>query len=91
MNRRRADRPSLHERVHGTPPPIEEALRAPESDLPRFRHCRVTDDHGRLPGLLLEWRRTASGWQGRVVRPILELDAWIVVEEWISAELIEPG
>jgi hypothetical protein len=51
----------------------------------------VTDRHGRLPGLLLEWRRNASGWQGRVVRPALEADEWIVVEEWLPAELLDRG
>ncbi len=55
------------------------------------KHCWVTDRHGRLPGLLLEWRHTASGWQGRVVRPTLEAGAWIVVEEWLPAELLEQG
>ena len=82
---------SLHERIHGTPPPREpdtpRAARPPST----VKHCWVTDRHGRLPGLLLEWRRVASGWQGRVVRPALEADAWIVVEEWLPAELLEEG
>ena len=81
---RRGDRVSLHERIHGAPPP-------PELAVPVVKPCWVTDRHGRLPGLLLEWRRTASGWQGRVVRPVLELGVWIVVEEWLPAELREPG
>jgi hypothetical protein len=51
----------------------------------------VTDRHERLPGLLLEWRRTASGWQGRVGRPTLEAGEWIVVEEWLPAELLDRG
>jgi hypothetical protein len=55
------------------------------------KHCWVTDRHGRLPGLLLEWRRTASGWQGRVVRPTLEVGEWIMVEEWLPVELLEPA
>lgn len=46
----------------------------------------MTDGHGRLPGLLLEWRRTAAGWQGRVVRPVLETGGWVIVEEWVGAE-----
>lgn len=37
----------------------------------RLRHCWVTaDEHGQVPGLLLEWRQTPNGWeavQGRVV------------------------
>ena len=81
---RKGDRVSLHERIHGTPQPREPAA-------PAVKHCWVTDRHGRLPGLLLEWRRTASGWQGRVVRPALEGDDWIVVEEWLPAELLDQG
>jgi hypothetical protein len=88
MNRRRADRPSLHERIHGSPPPIDEASQ-PTIAQPRVRHCWVTDEHGRLPGLLLEWRRMVSGWQGRVVRPILEEGQWVVVEEWLPAHQLE--
>ena len=90
MNRRRVDRPSLHERIHGTPPQPEPE---PRSDRPQpgIRHCWVTAEHGRLSGLLLEWRRTLSGWQGRVVRPVLEEGQWMVVEEWLLAELLEPG
>ena len=62
---RKGERVSLHERIHGTPAPEQPAA-------PVVKHCWVTDRHGRLPGLLLEWRHTASGWQGRVVRPALE-------------------
>ncbi len=80
---RRDDRASLHERIHGAPPPREPTA-------PVVKHCWVTDRHGRLPGLLLEWRRTASGWQGRVIRPTLEVGEWIVVEEWLPVELLEP-
>jgi hypothetical protein len=55
------------------------------------KHCWVTDDHGRLPALLLEWRRTASGFQGRVVRPVPDEDGWIVVEEWLPADRLTPA
>jgi hypothetical protein len=55
-----------------------------------LKHCWVTDRHGRLPGLLLEWRRTESGFQGRVLRAVHEQDTgWLVVEEWLPAELLE--
>ena len=50
---------------------------SPSRDRPveRVRHCWVTtDDHGRVPALLLEWRETPDGWQGRVVRPVLDTD-----------------
>jgi hypothetical protein len=58
----------------------------------QVKPCWVTDRHGRLPGLLLEWRRVAAGFQGRVVRPVVEPDGEVlVVEEWLPAELLEPG
>jgi hypothetical protein len=86
---RRGERISLHERIHGTPPPQAEEFHLGETrpaiDPPQVRHCWVTDEHDRLPGLLLEWRRMDSGWQGRVVRPVLEEGAWVVVEEWLAA------
>lgn len=68
-----------------TPPP---ARRGPEC----LKHCWVRDELGRLPGLLLEWRRTASGWQGRVVRPVPDTDGlggWILVEEWLPAQVLD--
>lgn len=58
---------------------------------PELKHCWVTDRHGRLPALLLEWRRTADGFQGRVVRPVFEHDDWLVVEEWLPAGLLDPA
>ena len=57
-----------------------------------LKHCWVTDRHGRLPGLLLEWRRTEAGFQGRVVRPVEDAEVgWIVVEEWLPAACLEPA
>lgn len=90
MNRRRVEHP-LHERIHGAPPPIGAAPSPGLTEPPRVRPCWVTDEHGRQPALLLEWRRTAAGWQGRVVRPVLDEDAWLVVEEWVRADLLEQG
>ena len=92
MNRR-GERVSLHERIHGVhptsePEPVPEAQPSPGRPS-ALRHCWVTDEHGRHPGLLLEWRRTVPGWQGRVVRPVLEAGDWIVVEEWLQAEKLE--
>ncbi len=54
-----------------------------------LKHCWVTDDQGRMPALLLQWRRTASGWQGRVVRPVADGDGWILVDEWLPAARLE--
>lgn len=90
MNRRGADRTSLHERVHGTPPPLEGLEPSRSPDPLAIRHCWVTDEHRWLPALLLEWRRTVSGWQGRVVRPVLEDGCWVVVEEWLPANQLSP-
>jgi hypothetical protein len=80
----KGDRAPLHERIHGTPAPGSPPA-------PVVKPCWVTDRHGRLPGLLLEWRRVASGWQGRVARPAPEGGAWIVVEEWLPGELLDQG
>jgi len=77
--KRRSDRRTLAERIHGDPPP-------PASPV---KPCWVTDRHGRHPGLLLEWRHVADGWQGRVVRPVLDASGWVVVEDWLTAELLE--
>ena len=82
--RRRGDRRSLAERVHGDPP------RSPAPPPPPVKRCWVTDNHGRNPGLLLEWRRVAAGWQGRVVRPVYDGSGWIVVEEWLPADVLTP-
>jgi hypothetical protein len=57
---------------------------------PGLKHCWVTDRHGRLPGLLLEWQRRGDAWHGRVVRPVREDDGWVVVEEWLPAALLDP-
>lgn len=84
LHRRGADRTSLYERIHGTPPPAEPAP-------PSVRHCWVTDGHGRLPGLLSEWRRTSTGWEGYVTRPVLESFGWTLVTEWLPAGLLEPA
>lgn len=94
MNRR-GERRSLHERIHGAPPLAEShsepaSAGAPDRE-PPIRPCWVTDEHGRLPGLLLEWRLTVSGWHGRVVRPVQDDGHWIVVEEWLPAALLTPG
>ena len=52
-------------------------------------HFWVTvDEHGRVPALLLECRETPDGWQGRVVRPVLDMEdgKWRPREEWLPAE-----
>ncbi len=58
---------------------------------PTVKHCWVTDHHGHLPGLLLEWEQRGGGWHGRVVRPVREGDDWVVVEEWLPAAMLDPA
>jgi hypothetical protein len=86
--RRRGDRLTLAERVHAHTP--SSASPSPYAAPSRVKPCWVTDGHGQNPGLLLEWRQVAAGWQGRVVRPVYDGSAWIVVEEWLPAELLTP-
>jgi hypothetical protein len=87
--KRRGERVSLHERIHGAPPQTEAEPPSARVEPPPIRHCWVTGEHGRLPGLLLEGRRTVSGCQGRVIRPVLEDGSWVVVEEWLPASSLE--
>jgi hypothetical protein len=102
MNKRGAgyQHPTMGERVAATrrTPPSTPAPAAPgpppatsPSPLERLKHCWVSDEHGRLPGLLLEWRKVVAGWQGRVVHPVPEpgTEGWILVEEWLPAALLE--
>lgn len=76
MNRRH-DRIPLHERVRGT---------AERSVSPPVKRCLVLDADGAQPGLLLDWRQTSAGWQGRVARPVRKASSWAVVVEWVAAE-----
>jgi len=59
------------------------------------RHCWVAgaiDDLGvKRPGLLVEWRVAADGWEGRVVYAAqLRSGLWALVEEWLPATLLTP-
>jgi hypothetical protein len=63
------------------------------------RHCWVSgavDAEGvKRPGLLLEWRQVRGRWEGRVtyvarLRPLEADGGWLVVEEWLPAELLTP-
>jgi hypothetical protein len=79
----------LSERVHpGAAAPREEPCPA--------RHCWVADaadGHGvKRPGLLVEWRRSAGVWEGRVVYVVrLRRDTWQLVEEWLPAVRLTPA
>ena len=62
-----------------------------EPSVERLRHCWVTaDEHGRVPALPLEWRDTPDGLQGRVVRPVLDMEdgKWRPCEEWLPASSV---
>ena len=68
--------------------------RGPEREPCPARHVWVSlpvDATEVRPGLLLEWRRAAHRWEGRVVY-LAELrpGRWSLVEEWIPAELLTP-
>ena len=81
---RRGGVPMAH-RVRAAAPP-------PYDDCPA-RHCWVADavdDEGvKRPGLLVEWRRTAEGWEGRVVYVAqVRTGRWVLVEEWVAATLL---
>jgi hypothetical protein len=56
------------------------------------RHCWVTapvDGGPPRPGLLLEWRRGDSGWEGRVAYAAeLRTGRWGTVEEWLPAAVV---
>jgi len=81
---------SMAERIAATMAAAAPAPRGPKA----LKHCWVAHQHGRLPGLLIEWRRTAAGWQGRVVHPVPDPDVpggWILVEEWLPAEALVPA
>ena len=53
---------------------------------------RRHDEHGvKRPGLLVEWRAAASGWEGRVVYAAsLRAGRWSLVEEWVPASRLTP-
>lgn len=63
---------------------------APPEPLPPVRHCWVTTSDGRVPGLLLAWRKGTDGWEGRVVHPARGEGGWLVLEDWTPAALLDP-
>lgn len=85
----------LAERVRGSAAPAADPS-APAGTTPcPARHCWVSDaadGHGvKRPGLLVEWRQVAAGWEGRVVYAAeLRPATWTLVEEWLPAALLTP-
>jgi hypothetical protein len=77
--------------------PMSERVRPASStyDACPARHCWVADaldGHGvKRPGLLVEWRQVAEGWEGRVLYVAdLRPGRWVLVEEWVAAALLTP-
>lgn len=57
------------------------------------RHCWVHDPPeaaGVWPGLLVEWRPHAEGWQGRVAYTVRGRHGPALVEAWLPAARLEP-
>jgi hypothetical protein len=48
------------------------------------------DAAGTWPGLLVEWRREETGWQGRVVYTVAGPGGSRLVEAWLPAARLEP-
>lgn len=62
-------------------------------DVAEGRHCWVHDPPdatGTWPGLLVEWRREETGWQGRVVYTVVGPGGSRLVEAWLPAARLEP-
>jgi hypothetical protein len=88
----------LAQRVRSDQPAGQPTRREPADACPA-RHCWVSgavDAEGvKRPGLLLEWRQVHGRWEGRVtyaarLRPLEANGGWLVVEEWLPAELLTP-
>ena len=48
----------------------------------------ATNNVAEYRALLLGWRETPDGWEGRVVRPVLDMEdgKWRPREQWLPAE-----
>ena len=65
----------------------------PAERRPGARHCWLTDAPGlpgRWPGLVVEWRRHAGRWQGRVLVVILEGQDTRVICGWFEQTFLTP-
>lgn len=78
---------------YGPGPEAADSSQGPVPPVPpkTVKHCWVREAEMRLPGLLLEWRRDGDGgWDGRVVRPVRGASCWLVLEDWVPADRLEP-
>lgn len=74
------------------PPPAGTSSGLP-GGMPAGRHCWVHDPPdapGTWPGLLVEWRQGADGWQGRVSYAVSRPHGPTLVEAWLPAARLEP-
>ncbi|TKJ19747.1 hypothetical protein A6V29_09870 [Blastococcus sp. CCUG 61487] len=75
-------------------PPARPVAPPPALDgIPAGRHCWVHDPPdrpGTWPGLLVEWRQVAGGWQGRVSYAVSGPHGPALVEAWLPASRLEP-
>ena len=86
-----AERVAASRPADAIPSPAAGADPDPAASPPPLRHCWVSDRHGRLPGLLLEWRQRPDGWHGRVVHLVEDGQGWVLVEEWLPAAMLGAG
>lgn len=56
-------------------------------------HCWVMspDAAERWPGVLVEWRRHAQGWEGRCVYVVQDGGQTVVVEAWVQSAQLAPA
>jgi hypothetical protein len=69
------------------PAPPNAAARRP----PVRRHCwvrGVAGAPGPHPGLLVEWRRGAAGWEALVVYAVDDHGAVTLVQQWLASSLV---
>jgi hypothetical protein len=45
----------------------------------------------RWPGVLVEWRRHAQGWEGRCVYVVQDGGQTVVVEAWVQSAQLAPA
>jgi hypothetical protein len=84
---------SLGERAADSGVRPDQPPQAPARPDPEGRHCWVHDPPegpGTWPGLLIEWRRVETGWQGRVAYTVAGAHGSALVEAWLPAGRLEP-
>jgi hypothetical protein len=92
----RRGRPSLAERAAITQRLAADAKGGrdgrPAASATGGRHCWVVDPPGvpgRWPGLLAEWRRAETGWEGLVVFVAVAGGKQALVQAWVAASCLQ--